>query len=743
MTFATKHNGGRSQVNLNYLQTGGEYPFINCLKTAQEWTNVTGGAISDPTYLDSDGYPTSLPNGTIYTVFYIPTQAERPGDWVVTWTGNGTVGIGVQGAGSLAFVSGSLTSSGGSGSYRFTPSAGVIELQFAISTVGSPRITNVKIFHFDDTAAVAAGDVFGVKLKERLTSANFGVIRFLNWQNNNTSNVSETAEQKPESYVFYQGTEFRSALWCGGGTTLTGKAYKVAAPSGFATLVDKAKVQVVIGQESPVASIVATFTNASTTINVPLHNMLVNEKFTLDSDSGQLPAPYAKQYTYYYVKTVIDANNITASATPGGVVITASAIPATTIRLSPASLTFEVGTTGPRTMLGTNGAPMTSGGNLYPKAGWTATFIYDATLDSWIRYGGDLAYNHRGLDAGVPVSLCLRLCAEVGADPHINSPFLSLTPMTSYTTDMATSVKNTYNGDSTKAAPWMMPVFEGPNELWNTFGGFLQTGYATMLGIALNFPAGLHDVFGMWMSKIGQDVNKVYGNISVKGNRFYKVAGGVQSAGNGDSGFNPRFNCAGWIAAGAPTQTGYTISAASGWVTTGLIANYFNPAFQGTQTETDLNTAYVAETDPVKKQALLDVYSDSSNAPGQVALYRTFWDNWKTFFKNLGIFEMRCYEGGCSPDYGSNNSIRAAARNGTRMGGYEIAYYYAFTSLTDATFTAEYPSQYLIGDFPPTASYAWSALSGSVYSVDNEKWLAIVRYNAAKRAPSLRMRIHS
>ncbi|MHC6685922.1 hypothetical protein ACYUZR_13945, partial [Staphylococcus aureus] len=32
---APKFNSGRSQVNLNFLQIGGDYPFLNCLKTAQ------------------------------------------------------------------------------------------------------------------------------------------------------------------------------------------------------------------------------------------------------------------------------------------------------------------------------------------------------------------------------------------------------------------------------------------------------------------------------------------------------------------------------------------------------------------------------------------------------------------------------------------------------------------------------------------------------------------------------------
>src|SRR5882762_7405316 len=56
-TGASGFNGGRSQVNLNFLQAGGDYPFLNCMKTAQNWSLLDNSGWPDPDTLDSDGYP--------------------------------------------------------------------------------------------------------------------------------------------------------------------------------------------------------------------------------------------------------------------------------------------------------------------------------------------------------------------------------------------------------------------------------------------------------------------------------------------------------------------------------------------------------------------------------------------------------------------------------------------------------------------------------------------------------------
>ena len=53
----TGFNGGRSQVNLNFPQWGGDYPFLNCFKTAQQWSLCDNSGPPEPNTLDGDGYP--------------------------------------------------------------------------------------------------------------------------------------------------------------------------------------------------------------------------------------------------------------------------------------------------------------------------------------------------------------------------------------------------------------------------------------------------------------------------------------------------------------------------------------------------------------------------------------------------------------------------------------------------------------------------------------------------------------
>lgn len=90
-------NGGRSQVNFNFLQGGGEYPFLNFLKISQPWQwndNSSADAIT-PDLLDSNGYPLSSAlftthGGLKLTGITFPSSTARPGNYVSYWTGNGT-----------------------------------------------------------------------------------------------------------------------------------------------------------------------------------------------------------------------------------------------------------------------------------------------------------------------------------------------------------------------------------------------------------------------------------------------------------------------------------------------------------------------------------------------------------------------------------------------------------------------------------------------------------------------------
>jgi hypothetical protein len=183
--------------------------------------------------LDHNGYPTRISNGGVYTVFAVPSQTSRPGNYVIRWNGNGAIHCGM----SNTSVSGSKTSTNGSGRYIFSTQ----ETRFVIgiSVIGNPCITNLQVCHADDEAALQAGEVFGKKFKDRLMETNFGILPFLNWQSSNTTNVTTWATRKPVDYVFYAATEFRPELYAGV-TTNAGNSYS-ASLLGF-RLEDKATV---------------------------------------------------------------------------------------------------------------------------------------------------------------------------------------------------------------------------------------------------------------------------------------------------------------------------------------------------------------------------------------------------------------------------------------------------------------------------------------------------------------------
>lgn len=264
------------QVNFNFLQTGGDYPFLNHLKTAQAWAFVDSSARPTspaPNTLDSDGYPLSISNGGVTTVFYIPSQDPikgRPGHYVVTWEGDGTIstpGTAVSGA-----------KSGLNGRYEFIPSS--TRVVFSITATNSAnRIRNIKYFHAADESRVKAGEVFAPDFKQRLAEANFGVFRFLNWQNGNFSNVTTWASRKPISYVYYAGYELRGSIYAGM-TTSQGDNYSVSFGSGGPQ--DKQTIIVIFNAN---AATTTPTLNLNGTGPVPIRN-----QFGLQLDTTEKPS---------------------------------------------------------------------------------------------------------------------------------------------------------------------------------------------------------------------------------------------------------------------------------------------------------------------------------------------------------------------------------------------------------------------------------------------------------------------
>ena len=112
---------------------------------------------------------------------------------------------------------GSSTSSGaaGAGYYAQTIAPDVGSFQFHITSVGTPTITNIQIYHVDDAAQVAAGEIFSTRFLQRIREANFGVIRFINWQDGNGSNVTTWRTRKTNNYITYLGDQMNNSFYAG------------------------------------------------------------------------------------------------------------------------------------------------------------------------------------------------------------------------------------------------------------------------------------------------------------------------------------------------------------------------------------------------------------------------------------------------------------------------------------------------------------------------------------------------
>lgn len=227
------HNGGRSQVNFNFVQFSGEFPFINALKGGQAWNAQDNSGSVPPDTLSANGYPTSIVNGGVFTVFFTPTSTQRPGNWRLRWTGTGTVTA--NGGGGTAT----------DGDYTFEPSQNpqTSGNRIALYITGGTNISNIQFFHEDDEALIDAGQVFNTKFLDTLRGGNWGVLRFLDWQNVNITNVRKWADRKPLDYVYWYGPEMRAPIYAGA-TTNSGDDYSCSAPPTWDGLADKAMVTV-------------------------------------------------------------------------------------------------------------------------------------------------------------------------------------------------------------------------------------------------------------------------------------------------------------------------------------------------------------------------------------------------------------------------------------------------------------------------------------------------------------------
>lgn len=651
-------NGGKSQIQSSDIGLGGDFPFINLLKLGTSWV-ATGATLPvNGSQLDSNGYPTALPSGasSVNTTIFVPTQTSRPGNYVLTWTGNGTILCSCNDT----LVSGSKTSTTGTGRYVFSTTGN--QFTVGIATIGSPYISNMALYHINDEPDYLAGKIFQAKFLSTVRQTGAGVYRFLDLQNANFTNVSTWSTRKPLNYVYYAGGEFRSSFY----TTISTSGLAITGSLGAGNPTDRqtAQLQWAATINNPPAS-VTWAGGSSPNITWTSHGRSTGDivAWTNGISGGCTPPTgftlaNVSNQQIYYVQSVVDANTITLSATNGGTAIVPSGAGTggSTCTLSPV-VSFQMNGTASAIYVGDERGnfPMQRGFNDEPIINQNATLVYDAGLNLWLKFGTPGTSNTRGyLDNGWPPELFVGLCAQLGMHPYVNVPYLAadagtagnkIAGPTDWVSSFVSYVKN--SGPS-----WMIPRVEGPNEEWNSV--FYANGYAiNKAGLIYGWSGPVNAWYGKVVSIVGQVVNAAYGSGAVDGTQ-YQILAGMQTHSttfnsNTTSSSNDRLNAAAFVAAGG--------SAAYNWATHIDIDQYVAPNDFRTNQEWLWAWDYVKNGTTANLASYIATLDASASAQNfNLGTMNALYGQWAAFaagFTNKSghVLKMTGYEGGISlPD---------------------------------------------------------------------------------------------
>jgi hypothetical protein len=697
-------NGGKTQGQANFPAFGGDFPFINLIKSTGNIWLISGGtgSLSDgydlsPSGYDENGYPSAayLNANSIGAKILVPlpNQFSRPATssrpLVLTWEGNANLSIAfsnaVRGGGSgpkFNKVTGRWT-----GRYEWYPTyvsdprngrpVGFGECYVEIKSIASGSyVNNVQLYFKDDEAALNSGEVFGVKFKQTLQQANFGAFRFMDWLLTSTSNVTTWGTRKSVNYPTWCGYEFRASLFCGI-TNNIGNDYSLTIPGTYAWTnpvqgsynpgggpVDKMTIHLgwnadatMVQNSTSLGSYAPSGTPTLTIINFnPLtfgwpSNPLVNGNPVSIWTTAYAIQGFYQGQTYYVVNAT--RSQFQVAATPGGTPLgsTSRSLPLNGSK-QPSDLqvtrcpSLNINGRGAVSVRDPTGAPLLSANQLpfgpHPQQ-FFATLTYDAVMNCWLMSGGSSSKFSVGLNNAVPIEICFQLCKELGMHPYFSIPGYALDAATDYATSLASYCIANDPG-------WMIPRFEPGNEVWNGLvpGGI--TGYAVNKAqIYWGSQFDQDNWYGKALSVMGQGLAHVFGaaNLGVK----YHVYCGSQYV-TGKPYPEPRLTAASYVAQSAPPQSGYAkVSALSPTklVSAMLSANYLNPTMQNQNTELQNAWQYAITNagNSTAQMANLNACVDTLPAAGQPPNYYTGTAAWGT---SHGINVMHGYEGGFSPD---------------------------------------------------------------------------------------------
>jgi hypothetical protein len=317
--------------------------------------------------------------------------------------------------------------------------------------------------------------------------------------------------------------------------------------------------------------------------------------------------------------------------------------------------TIDVNGTGRKNIFNRYGDPLNSSNK--PMALYWCALVYDATLDCYLKNGD--VNTIAGLTAMVPPEVFVDACIDVGASPHLMSPYLSFDSGTHTASDWALQQATMVRAKKiARDAAWVKEVYEVvPNETWNYL--FAATHYADLKAI-VNWPTvGLYQ-HSQWCGKVasiyGQMLAALYGGGL---GTTYKASIGIHSdlhPNIASSEMIYRFNSQRYHDENGGLR-------ANDYVSGLLWTNYHGAIRTNRELISSGKAATYWGSDATARQATIDWFVGTDRPPGQMSSVDyefpllTCLNNLYSWARNIlnPPIEVECYEGGTSFDLINND----------------------------------------------------------------------------------------
>lgn len=606
-----------SELSLLNPFDSGEFAFINLLKGAQNWDDGNNHPIY-PDEADSNGYPNNAAEfsarGGALALVAVPSQFERPGHFVVSWTGGYSVSaFNNLGGSTFSACLGGTAGHGGvcdnTSCSSFTGSIAVTTLTVTvaptgtgcglaqnvpitwganggISTFGTPTIITAQL-----TGTAGGIGTYTVSQSQTVLSTTmFQGGRFeFDMQNSPTLNLdfvklvlsAVAAHGSISISVYHIGDE---TAWINSATPC-GRGLACIAGTEFSTRIKQANWGVlrnldwIIGNNS----MCTTWSSRRGSTywgyaDGEMRNAIAGtETYTVQGHSYTVPHPGqyvnaggtgASGGTVSY-NSGTDTYSVTlGSGAPVDKQTMLVRWPANGTQTS--KLAFNGGSA--IQILDYGGFPLTAVGEAAPPQDIVWTLVWNKDFGAWLRV-------ETGMNCLVPPEVFIEINAELGTTPWFNVPPYALDAMTDWITQEQTYLKSVYT-------PPLKPRIEPANEIWNSAAGVNDCYFLTNL--SSNWVAkdtawtnsafcgnsgNTYGELGKIMSTVGQDLNVVYG----AGN--YELSVSLQTGFGGAAVANEALQSNGWVnqnPSNIPIQAGYVQNPSYMYTTRGSNATYWS-----------------------------------------------------------------------------------------------------------------------------------------------------------------------